>query len=341
MAFERAVATELPFEPFLAQGGLGDYRFTLETQRNGEWVSVSNDVNIKLTVPVTATPPGEIAAAPGGGTPAALSTPAPGTSEPVPAGTPPQVPTRRPTPVGATGPEPTATPTAAVVASAATATRTRTAAESVFWADRYNLAPGECTNLHWDVQNVTAVYFNGNPAEGKETRQMCPPQTTTYTLRVNSSSGTQDRTVTLTVGAGNTRAAVEFTADATQVIKGQCTVLRWRAVDVREVFLNNDGVAGESSQEVCPEVTTPYELRVINTDGTTTTKRLTVTVVAAGRSDPAFLGRSVHAARECMHHIGLECPECSGSLPGRPTPERPGREIGLPSGQPGLQVAGD
>ena len=125
LAFERAVATELPFEPFLAQGGLGDYRFTLETQRNGEWVSVSNDVNIKLTVPVTATPPGEIAAAPGEVRRRRSATPAPETSEPVPAGTPPQVPTRRPTPVGATGPEPTATPTAAVVASAATATRTR------------------------------------------------------------------------------------------------------------------------------------------------------------------------------------------------------------------------
>ena len=280
-AFERAVTTELPFEPFLAQGGLGDYRFTLETQRNGDWISVSNDVNIKLTVPVTATPPGELAAAPGG-TPEVPVTPAPGTGEPVPVGTPPSPPTRRPTPGNGAGVEPTATPTAAAVAAVATATRTRTAAESVFWADRYNLAAGECTNLHWDVQNVISVYFNGNPAEGKETRQMCPTQTTTYTLRVNSSSGTQDRTVTLTVGASGTPAAVEFTADATQVNRGQCTVLHWRALDVSAVYLNNGGVAGESSQQVCPEVTTPYELRVVNNDGTTITKRITVSVVPAG-----------------------------------------------------------
>ena len=281
LAFERGVATELPFEPFLAQGGLGDYRFTLETQRNGDWVTVSNDVNIKLTVPATATPPGELAVA-SGGTPVALATPTPGTGAPEPVGTPPQAPTRRPTPGNGAGAEPSATPTAAAVAAVTTATRTRTAAESVFWADRYNLAAGECTNLHWDVQNVNAVYFNGNPAEGKETRQMCPPQTTTYTLRVNSSSGTQDRTVTLTVGANNAQAAVEFTADATQVNKGQCTVLRWRALDVSAVYLNNGGVAGESSQRVCPEVTTPYELRVINNDGTTITKRITVSIVPAG-----------------------------------------------------------
>jgi hypothetical protein len=278
LAFERAAATELPFEPFLAQGGLGDYRFTLETQRSGDWVAVSNDVNIKLTVPVTETPLGEIAVAPGV-TPDALATPVPGSGTPNPAGTPPQVPTRRPTPVGSTGAEPSATPTVTAVTAVTTATRTRTAAESVFWADRYNLASGECTNLHWNVENVISVYFNGNPAEGNETRQVCPPQTTTYTLRVNSSSGIQDRTVTLTVGADNTQAAVEFTADATQVIKGLCTVLRWRAVDVRAVYLSNLGVAGESSKDVCPEVTTSYELRVINTDGTTTTKRLTVTVV--------------------------------------------------------------
>ena len=281
LAFERGVATELPFEPFLAQGGLGDYRFTLETQRNGDWVTVSNDVNIKLTVPATATPPGELVVAPGG-TPVAVVTPTPETGEPAPIGTPPSPPTRRPTPGNGAGAQPSVTPTVAVVAAAATATRTRTAAESVFWADRYNLAAGECTNLYWDVQNVISVYFNGNPAEGKETRQMCPTQTTTYTLRVNSSSGTQDRTVTLTVGASGAPAAVEFTADATQVNKGQCTVLHWRALDVSAVYLNNGGVAGESSQQVCPEVTTPYELRVVNNDGTTITKRITVSVVPAG-----------------------------------------------------------
>ena len=175
LAFERGVATELPYEPFLAQGGLGDYRFTLETQRNGDWVTVSNDVNIKLTVPATATPPGELVVA-SGGTPAALATPTPGTGEPAPIGTPPSPPTRRPTPGNGAGAQPSATPTAAVVAAVSTATRTRTAAESVFWADRYNLATGECTNLYWDVQNVISVYFNGNPAEGKERVRCARPR---------------------------------------------------------------------------------------------------------------------------------------------------------------------
>jgi len=281
-AFERAVTTDLPFEPLLAQGGLGDYRFTLETQRDGNWVAVSNDVTVKLTVPPTLTPPGSLVTAPGG-TQVAVETPTPSSNAVNPAGTPPQVPTRRATPGGGGVGEPSATPTAAAVAAVATATRTRTAAESVFWADHYDLASGECTNLHWDVQNVISVYFNSNPVTGKETRQVCPTQTTTYTLRVTSSAGTQDRTVTLTVGASPTQAAVEFSADATQVILGQCTMLRWRAVNVSTVYLNNAGVAGESSQQVCPQVNTTYELRVESTDGAITTKRITISVVPADK----------------------------------------------------------
>ena len=282
-AFERAVTTDLPFDPILAQGGLGDYRFTLESQRDGNWMPVSNDVNVKLTLRPTATPLASIVTAPEG-TQVAVETPTPGGGASNPTGTPPRAPTRRPTPGGAGTAEPSVTPTAPAVAPVITATATRPAWASVFWADRYNLVTGECTNLYWDVQNVISVYFQGGPVTGKETRQVCPTLTTTYTLRTNSSAGTQDRTVTITVGASGTVAAVEFTSDATQVVKGQCTVLHWRAVDVSAVYLNNVGVAGESSQQVCPEADTTYELRVVNTDGTTQTKRITISVVPADQA---------------------------------------------------------
>ena len=96
---------------------------------------------------------------------------------------------------------------------------------------------------------------------------MCPVQTTTYTLRSTSSTGTQDRTVTIVVGTG-TDAGVEFTTDTNQVVLGQCATLRWRAVNVRAVYLYTQGVPqgvpGESSQQVCPQVDTTYELRVEN-----------------------------------------------------------------------------
>ena len=289
-AFERAVATELPFEPILEEGGLGEYRFTLETQQDGNWVAVSNDVTVKLTVPATATPPGGVVSAPDG-TQVTVVTPTPGGGAPSPAGTPPQVPTRRPNPGGAGVAEPSATPTAAAVAALPSVTPTRPTWAMVFWADRYALKSGECTNLHWDVQNVISVYFNGNPAEGKETRQVCPVQTTTYTLRSTSNTGTQDRTATIVVGTG-TDAGLEFTTDTNQVILGQCATLRWRAVNVRAVYLYTQGapqgVPGESSQQVCPQVDTTYELRVENLDGTVSSKSLPIKVVSADKPTVRF-----------------------------------------------------
>ena len=116
-AFERAVTTDLPFEPILAEGGLGEYRFTLETQQDGNWVAVSNDVTVKLTVPATATPPGEHCQRTGWHARWRSSRPRPEGGAPVPGGTPPQVPTRRPNPGGAGVAEPSATPTAAAVAA--------------------------------------------------------------------------------------------------------------------------------------------------------------------------------------------------------------------------------
>ena len=52
--------------------------------------------------------------------------------------------------------------------------------------------------------------------------------------------------MTLIVGAG-ADAGVEFTADANEVVKGQCATLRWRAVNVREVYSGHQGVGGESA----------------------------------------------------------------------------------------------
>ena len=138
---------------------------------------------------------------------------------------------------------------------------------------------------------MISIYFNGNPAEGKETRQVCPTQTTTYTLRSTSNAGTQDRTVTIVVGAG-TDADVEFTTDTNQVVSGQCATLRWRAVNVRAVYLSiqgvSQGVSGESSQQVCPQADTTYELRVENLDGTITTKSLPIKVVSADQPTVRF-----------------------------------------------------
>ena len=272
----------LALQPILDGGGVGDYRITLEAQNEGEWVTVSNELTIQLALRPTATlQPGE--------TPLPTPVIASGAT-PIPVA-PPVAPTRRPTPDdvsigGIARLTPTITPTLSVSASA---TPTRPDWASVFWADRYAVAPGECTILHWKVEDVISVFFEGQAVTGNETRQVCPAQTTTYVLSVTGSSGSQDRTVTVQVAEAG-ESPVMFTAEPIRIAAGSCATLTWSAVDVREVFLNGAGVAGVASQQVCPAQTTDYELRVVNTAGQTTVKRLTITVVqgAASVVDAAF-----------------------------------------------------
>ncbi len=272
----------LALQPIVDGGGVGDYRITLEAQNEGEWVTVSNELTIQLALRPTPTlRPGETPS------PTAVIASA---ATPIPIA-PPVAPTRRPTPddtsIGSIARlTPTITPTMSVVA---TATPTRPDWASVFWADKYAVAPGECTILHWKVDNVISVFFEGQAVTGNETRQVCPAQTTTYVLRVTSSSGSQDRTVTVQVAeAGET--PVMFTVEPARIAAGSCATLTWSALDVREVYLNGAGVAGVASQQVCPTQTTDYELRVVSTAGQTTVKRQTLTVVQGATSvvDAAF-----------------------------------------------------
>jgi len=263
----------------LAQGGLGTYHIRLEAQFEGQWVAVSNDVTVQLALPATATPTATATVEPGTPT---LTTPTPGTTgeQEIPLTMPP-TPTPR-TPPG----ERTAVPTSTATATPGTAqptpspTATRPAWASIFWADRYSLAPDECTTLHWQVEDVQAVYLNDSPTTGHEDRRVCPDQTTVYKLRTVSSGGTQERTVTITVSSTD-EAAIEFTADSFEIVKGKCTTLRWRVTNVVAVYLNGAGVAGEASKQVCPETTTTYELRVQDGEGVTTTRKLTITVLDA------------------------------------------------------------
>jgi hypothetical protein len=272
-----AKETTLPLAEILAQGGLGDYRIILEAEYQGRYLAVSNEVTVKLALPATSTPTPRP-------TPTPTSQPTgqePGRGIATPTATTPPTPTRR-VPPGERTPTPPADLSPTPTAISATTTPTRPAWASVFWADRYVLAPGECTMLHWKVDNVIAVYLDDRPVTGAEDRKVCPTAATIYTLRVSDSAGTQDRRVTITVSTA-AQAAVEFTADDYEITQGKCTVLHWRAVNVSAVYLNDEGVAGEASRKVCPQTTTEYGLRVVDASGGTTTKRLTITVAATDK----------------------------------------------------------
>ncbi|MDE0609577.1 MAG: LysM peptidoglycan-binding domain-containing protein [Anaerolineaceae bacterium] len=79
---------------------------------------------------------------------------------------------------------PTADPTTAGVAETAT--------PLLFSADSTALLAGECTILRWEIENVDAVFFDGVPVSGRGIREVCPEETTRYTLLVLYSSGEQE-----------------------------------------------------------------------------------------------------------------------------------------------------
>jgi len=80
-----------------------------------------------------------------------------------------------------------------------TVSPTRFTSPSVdFRADRTELDIWECTTLRWDVENVREVYLDGRGVVGHGTREVCPLETTTYTLRVVFYDGsTEEQSLTI------------------------------------------------------------------------------------------------------------------------------------------------
>jgi hypothetical protein len=58
-----------------------------------------------------------------------------------------------------------------------------------------------------------------------------------------------------------------FRADRTTLTAGECTVLHWGIDGVRAVFLNGAGRPGHSTEQICPQVSRTYTLKVVALDG--------------------------------------------------------------------------
>lgn len=81
------------------------------------------------------------------------------------------------------------------------------------------------------------------------------------------------------------RPFVNFTADETTLTAGRCTTLRWDSGNIQTLFLNQEGVVGTSTREVCPRTTTTYTL-VANTAEGQLTRQVTITVIVS--APPSF-----------------------------------------------------
>ncbi|MCC6167019.1 MAG: META domain-containing protein [Caldilineaceae bacterium] len=93
-------------------------------------------------------------------------------------------------------------------------------------------------------------------------------------------------------------AQISLSADPTTINQGQCSTLRWSVQNVQAVWVYPRGQhfenfprAGEGSEVVCPNSTTVYEMRVLQRDGTTAFREVTVNVNATQQPQISFWAR--------------------------------------------------
>jgi len=107
-----------------------------------------------------------------------------------------------------------------------------------FWADTYYLQSGQCTTIHWDVQNVREIYFyqqgqswEGHGVTGKEDRSVCPGQSTSYYLRVvkqDGSAETRELRIDVAAPPSNAPVITNFGLDPSgQIPLGACLQVLW------------------------------------------------------------------------------------------------------------------
>lgn len=152
---------------------------------------------------------------------------------------------------------------------------TQTAFE--FSADDYQVLANSCTTLRWRVTNVKAVYLNNDGVMGEDTRRVCPTATTEYALRVINNDDTEEIRRLVVVVAASASNTYRFWSEQYALSANTCTTLHWQVQNVRAVYLNDQGVPGESSQLVCPTLASQtYTLRIVDINGQTILKKLTL-----------------------------------------------------------------
>jgi hypothetical protein len=174
-----------------------------------------------------------------------------------------------------------------------------------FFADQLTLVFGQCTTIHWQVTNASQVFLDNASVALSGSKQDCPTQTTTHSLRVITlDNQTAQRSLTITVvpvtitptrtftptapppvrGCSGTPNISSFSASPSSIIAGQSATLNWGAVtnaDSVEIGPDIGGVATPGSMSVSPGSTTTYTL-LARCGSNTVTRQATVTVTSRG-----------------------------------------------------------
>lgn len=169
-----------------------------------------------------------------------------------------------------------------------------------FAADRSYLKQGECALLQWNVQgSVVVVQLNDQQVNRSGQAQVCPPETTTYTLRAGAGGSGNPKQSVIVISVESPVQSSEcpgapvitsFAADPAAIAPGQSTTLSWGAITnatsaIVDQGLGGAAVSGGSYGPLNPATTTTYTLSTTGCGGTTT-RQVTVVVNPAQPPPP-------------------------------------------------------
>jgi heat shock protein HslJ len=211
----------------------------------------------------------------------AASTPAPPIALPTPG---PQVPTGRViAPEGVnvrTGPG-TQYPVIGLAPFGATGEIVGRSADGQWWAAA---APASPTGLGW----VSAAYVEVTNAQNVPILPAPPLPTPPPPLPTSIPAPPTPTPVPPTPVPPTPTPVIQFSANPTSLVQGQCTILSWHVENVSAVWVYPLGadytdypVVGIDSRQECPETTTTYEMRVALYNGSIELRQVTVDVQAA------------------------------------------------------------
>lgn len=147
-------------------------------------------------------------------------------------------------------------------------------ADGRWWAVAIPSAPG---GVGW----ASADFVLATNAENVPVMQGPPPPAPTATpVRPAPTATPAPAQPTATPSA-----EINFSADRTTIMQGECATLSWSVQNVQAVWVYPLGAnyasfpqAGQGSQQVCPATTTTYEMRVRLRDGSTQFRQVTINV---------------------------------------------------------------
>jgi hypothetical protein len=73
-------------------------------------------------------------------------------------------------------------------------------------------------------------------------------------------------------------------------MQGESAILTWNVQCVKEVYVNNVGVPGQSKQKVTPNTSMVYTLKVVKTDNSTEEHTMAVALTPAGKPQTGLSG---------------------------------------------------